>query len=530
MNKKLNLQWISDVIMDDHEKWELGDTVTIDSQTNTGKTTYILNQLNNNLKHNEKMIYICNRKELKRQIKIELLRKFNMDIPETTEELDSIKTIGNITIESYQSIGEKINFLNYNNAEYKIEKFKYIVQDECHFYYADSQFNNKTFIIFNKLIREHYSNSIKILISATMDEMLPVFKRFISGNLHQYSTGRDYSYLNPKYFKEINNIINLIKNDSTKDKWIVFVANKKTGEKIKKELLKYKITCSFITSDSNQKERKNISINNKFNCKVLITTKCLDNGVSIHDAAVKHIVITAYDKLTFLQEIGRIRIDIKNARPINLYIDIITKKNFYSLLNVANVKHEIVKMFSNDYDEFVFKHDHNTNKVPQELFHLSNSKDRKWELNLLAHSRLYSDIRFYEEVIEEYYNYGEFAYCYMQLKWLGLEEQFDESNLIENVTINDEVDSLNQFLKEAFENDIRFDKDEFINSIEEIIKSKLGSSLDDVLTKLDSGNKRDRGMKQYNKLFQLLEFPFMVSSKKFKVNGKIKTKWIVSKM
>lgn len=82
---KLNLKWISDVIGENYKHWKDGDIVKIQAQTGTGKTRFIIGDKNNrglvdNMNCFEKMIYICNRTELKRQVKLDLLRKYNKKI------------------------------------------------------------------------------------------------------------------------------------------------------------------------------------------------------------------------------------------------------------------------------------------------------------------------------------------------------------------------------------------------------------------------------------------------------------------
>lgn len=67
-------------------------------------------------------------------------------------------------------------------------------------------------------------------------------------------------------------------------------------------------------------ELDSIINNSKFNRKVLIATKTLDNGINIKDNKVKNIVIMAWDKITFIQMLGRRRVNIEDADTVNLYI------------------------------------------------------------------------------------------------------------------------------------------------------------------------------------------------------------------
>ena len=340
--KKLNLKWVSDVIGNEYLQWKKGDVVTIQAQTGTGKSYFCKTKLMESLELHQQMLILCNRIYLKRKLKIELLKNIKKPIPSSVEELDKMYKFGNVIIMSYQQI-EAIR--NYNS---KVElDFKYIVCDECHYLYSDAAFNNKTDLSFSELVDKEHENSIKIFISATMEEIKP----FINSNWN-YNTNRDYSYVNPYYFKRIEDIALTIKNDISSDKWLVFVSKKKDAEKIC-DIIEDTKTYSFI--DRNVKDNedlKEIINNSKFNSDVLITTKVLDNGIDIKDAAVKNIVVMALDRVTFLQELGRIRIDINNPRNINLYMQARSKKTFSSLLHDYEKKLKLFKEHNTDYDAF----------------------------------------------------------------------------------------------------------------------------------------------------------------------------------
>ena len=97
--KKLDLKWVTDSIGDDYKTWKQGDIVLINAQTGTGKTWFIKNNLiDNALEDYERLLYVCNRTNLKRQLKKNLLEKYGLEIPKSIEELDKITTIKNITV------------------------------------------------------------------------------------------------------------------------------------------------------------------------------------------------------------------------------------------------------------------------------------------------------------------------------------------------------------------------------------------------------------------------------------------------
>ncbi|MBP1889787.1 superfamily II DNA/RNA helicase [Clostridium moniliforme] len=462
MSKKLNLNWVSDAIGEDYKKWKKGDVVKIQAQTGTGKTYFITGAKNfkgliGMMNRFEKMIYICNRIELKRQIKLELLKKFNKEIiykddkKVDTDWLDKQCVIGNVVITSYHAISEgKLDniYLDKNN---NLEEFDYIICDECHFFLTDSSYNNKTYLAFEELITQVHLNSIKIFISATMDEVNNAInknfnKRILPGKhkIFEYDTNRDYSYLNVKYFKNLeDDIFKLIKNDNSNYKWLIFVTSKKKGENLKNKLNNSNISTEFIYSNKKSKEKENILSTNSFISKVLITTKCLDNGVNIKDKKVKNLVVIAYDKVTFIQEIGRKRLNIEDAEEINLYIPCLDLRVCNTILKKYREKNEQLKLFDENINEFKRKYNHNPS-YSKDLFYLTSNNEYK--VNLSGYARFLTD-NYFIKTLKKDLSEDKFAYIKRQLEWLGLEDTFDERNLIENVVDNKEKNTLDDYLK-----------------------------------------------------------------------------------
>lgn len=462
MGKRLNLKWVTDEIGDSYKEWKKGDIVTIKAQTGTGKTYFIKNVMIRNIEDYEKMLLICNRINLKRQLKKDLFDYYNIPIPKTFKELDEVQTIGNVTIMSYQSIAELKNCEEYGQAELNLNVYDYIICDECHFFLSDSSFNNKCDLAFDELIRCRHRNAIKIFISATIDEVEQTiiksvddikatgFGSYSDCKIHKYDTNIDYSYLDIKYFKDIKDIIQLIKNDKKEDKWLVFVTNKEKGSKMLEEL-KGICNCSFITKDTKIDkcdDLKGIINSSKFNSKVLICTKAMDNGINIKDEQVKNIVIMSYDKTTFIQELGRLRFDIDNAPSINLYIPTYNYSTFNTISEkiIAN-KQKKIDEFNEDRNAFNRNYRRNYKELPHDIFIIS--KDGNFEINLNGFGRFSKDKSFIEDMINRFENF-KLAYINEQLSWLELEETFDQSNLIEDVIEDSSISGMEDRLNELF--------------------------------------------------------------------------------
>lgn len=302
MIEKLNLQWVSDTIGGDYNNWKNGDIIRIEAQTATGKTEFIKTKL---LKHaienNKRILYICNRVNLKRQMKIDAEKQnFSLkNIQDNFELLDKLEIIGNITITSYQKIqhfllNEKYG-LNHNDIYTQYLDFDFIVMDEVHYIVQDSSFANKTVFFYEDYLRQYNKNCITILISATMDyikEPIENIYNYMELNIRDYTTGIDYSYINAFYFKQFKDLIHTINNDDSGNKWLVFINSMEIAKDMLEEIKDSKFICSERSKYANQMDKEeldNIILNSQFNCKCLIATKAIDNGINIRDPLVTNV-------------------------------------------------------------------------------------------------------------------------------------------------------------------------------------------------------------------------------------------------
>lgn len=467
---KLNLKNVTELIGDGRDEWREGDFIIIETQTGTGKTHFVRMELIKSLSF-DRILFLCNRKNLLRQVKCDLLAMRNEAIP-SNEELDKIDTIGNTTIRSYQAVQAKILNDDYYKNPYtkEYEFYDYIIFDECHYILSDSRFNNTTRLIFEEYIQKSDLGTIKIFMTATACEIKkPILNYvesikekvkkipYVSGGYRGefepkvYSSAIDYRYVNAKYFKRIENIITTIKNDTSDNKWIIFVSKIEDGENIMAEL--GKDTAVFIKSGSKHTELDTIIRDGKFERKVLIATKTLDNGISIKDDKVKHIVIMAWDKITFIQMLGRRRVDIENADLVNLYIPLRSGSSFHTRIYGDNgyaEKLENVKLCVENPVGFARKYDNDPNKINQELFY-KHKETGQWSINPIGVWRIQEDKKFAEYMIQKFKDEGRFAFVKEQLSWIGLENTFDESNLIENVVSNAIINERESYLSSIYE-------------------------------------------------------------------------------
>lgn len=539
--KSLNLEWVSDSIKNDYKNWNKGDTVLISAQTGTGKTHFIKNTLLDNLESHERLLFVCNRTNLKRQLKRDLLRKFKEEVPEKLNDLDEVTTIGNqVTITSYHAISRTIldEVYGINNTKSDFSSYDYIVFDECHFIFADGGFNNKTRFVYEKAIQQQYPHIVKIFISATMDEIRDPILRCvdksknegfgINPTIHEYNTGEDYSYIKPNYFNKIDTIVNLIKNDDSKDKWLVFISDiNRDGNKLLEELGEEK--CSIIKSGTISDELNLIINNSQFNKKVLVCTKAMDNGINLNDPKLKNVVIMAWDKITFIQMLGRKRINIDEPEEVNLYIPTRYKNSFRSKLMNFETKKKEIDLHSENYNEFCRKYDNDLQDFNglNDIFY-KDPRSERIKVNSVGYKRLFEDIKFAKAMIEKFDLDKKFAFVKEQLSWLGLDDQNCEENMIDDVLVNDELESLEEYLESLLGKQL-------FNSEQQELKKFITNDFDEMIIKLQGRHKdREPGLKILNKLMVVCDIPYIIKSKKKqkRIDGKVKSLsyWIIEQL
>lgn len=545
MSEKLKLQWVQDVIGEDYKKWHRGDVVLLQAQTGTGKTYFIKNTLIPYLEDYQTLLYVCNRTNLKRQLKIDLLNKYNKSIPMIKEKvkdennkeievdtnkvdfeaLDEMTKFGadNIIITSYHAIQNTIINETYGDKKYTLENYNYVIMDEVHYILTDSSFNNKCRLAYDALIRRQMPQTIKIFMSATMEEIVPPIIININNSnnfgkkptLYKYETGIDYSYINCKYIdNNTDTLINLIKNDKTDEKWMIFVSNKAEGNKIKDKL--GDDICSTIYSQTKSKELECIINNSYFNKKVLVCTKCLDNGINIQDYLLTNVVIMAWDRITFMQMLGRKRIDINNPQPVNLYILKRYKKSFSTKKYTCVKQLNNVQLLYNDKNAFNKKFDNELKKFDNinHLFY-RDMKTGDYKVNVNGQVRTGLDLEFYMNMEKRFDKDGEFAYIKQQLDWLNINETFSPLNEITDVVLDEDIDTLEEYLKSIV-------GEKLFSSEQQKISNLIIKELTTINTGIDYRTKRLKPCTLESIIREQLELPYAVSESKKERSSKSK--------
>ena len=332
-------QTVSDVIGDSYKNWDSNQIVIIGCPTGSGKSYFIFETLLDYAKSNHKRIlYLVNRKVLRAQLDEQYISGSNA--------LDRFhKKYGDIYLDirvyiqiyTYQYIESLLlkNIFPFNGNE-----FDYIVYDECHYFYSDSNFNSNTKVSYNYL-RNIFIDKTHIFMSATIKNMRNFISNFtpdfnyaynacFTYNLpkQEYCIPKNYDYLSVSYFNDISDLICLIgTKESDKQKWLIFTDSKDRGKdiivKIKDDIQTIKdedivfIDTNYKKNEDSSETMDEIVKKNLMNKMIIISTPVMDNGISIKDIGLRNLVLLCDTEEEFIQMIGRKRED---GEKVNLYL------------------------------------------------------------------------------------------------------------------------------------------------------------------------------------------------------------------
>lgn len=254
---------------------------------------------------------------------------------------------------------------------------------------------------------------------------------------HIYFFDNDYTYVKEFYFDDYKNLIDIIAKSN--EKWLLFVDYKIDGETLKTILSYLGCSAVFINSENKNNYKdgckqtfNQIAQNERFDCKVLIATKVLDCGVSLHDPDLRNIVIAQSNQATFVQMLGRKRAE--RHESINLYIKAYSPNDINHLR--SNYEYKLNLMMSyfmvknkKAVDESLYsKIKDATKKEESQLFvEKRHTQDidgyvKNSELSNTAYIQLLYSLKQFVETLREYRISGD-PTCYLQkqLHWIGKE-------------------------------------------------------------------------------------------------------------
>lgn len=361
---KSKYRYVSNVLIKEIWKsWNKGEQVFISAGTGRGKNTFIKKELLTQC-GNQKVVIFENRQSLMQQQIFDIISEIDPEALQCISKENVVKfgAYKNIMIISYQCAALKcmLNDMDFRNF---CLQARYLVFDEAHYILDDSPYNKGISFFAQTFLGNFFPNATKIFMSGTMEEIYDYVqhmnrfpeepldiieekelldkkaKNFFSENLsgiawrHQsfnsvLSLPTDYSYIKPYKYKEMKDICYQVSQTSANEKWLVFVESIRDGEELKARLESICTDSVYFLSADNKNDDENAEIYNKlirecrFDCRVLIATTVIYNGINVKDSAVKHIVVPFSSMSVVKQLIGRKR--IAENEIVNVYFPDVT--------------------------------------------------------------------------------------------------------------------------------------------------------------------------------------------------------------
>lgn len=336
-----------------------------------------------------------------------------------------------ITITTYQSIEQRLKSNEPYNEIRWIEKFDYVVCDECHYFLNDSNFNTYTELSFD-CIRTHFNFKIQIYMSATIDNTVYFIKNRVSSLLcpgvndvlkntyKEYNIPRDYEYVKLKFFNNQEELKQIITNNKDSDKWLIFTDSIASGKELRDYLIEYLknedsfsknidsqigfIDAKFDDDSEGTKIMEQIATEDMTSMRILIATAVIDNGISLKDYDLRNIVIMADTEESFVQMLGRKRPD---GHDVTVYICKRDEGYFKRRLQYIDSILKLYKNIRSDYTQMYGKTESNGHIFPYHACaysvcnpHAERSYQIPLQINLSLQSntleKIFSNARYYE--------------------------------------------------------------------------------------------------------------------------------------
>lgn len=308
------------------ERLEIGRSIIVSAPVGSGKTQALIKA---SIRYSKDVIILTNRSSSCLQIKRDVLKEQGTDVRDWPDTAIDIGKTNHISVMTYQALSQYENYP-------KFRKETLLIMDEVQYLLNDATFSNIPMQIQN-IIRCNLDNTKRIYISATMEEVAPVIyelerlddERLIpscrplllhSRIHHLYLMAGSWNHLSFRFYEyaDLEKLADTLNQSASENiKSAVFLRSKVRGS-----LLKEKLNDSqFVYSSEEEQEELNaIVLNERFDSNCLISTKVMENGVSIHDDNIGIIVIEEIDPVSFVQFLGRVRVKRRNPRHLVVMI------------------------------------------------------------------------------------------------------------------------------------------------------------------------------------------------------------------
>lgn len=399
---KFQHNFVSDILrIEKLRTWQNGGYFIV-SQTGTGKSTLIVNQVAEIARErNKRVLLIVPRVALAMQYKKEFAELYCRNLLEELTDR-GIKKRSHWGPADIYVMQELTNTTLMKELIQTRTEYDFVVIDEVHAFVGDAAFNPYSEEIFRFLIQNIGQEVKRLYLTATPEIVLEEVVNMEKGVknredacvtylglpndeicLTMFRFEFDYQYVQPIFFEKESEPLVQLKKLSEDEKAVIFVHSRAQGMRICEELgrdksvyidAKNKMNDEFDTFSAIVNE-------NKFPQKFLVVTKFLDVGVNLKDLKIKNVVMFTFYKEEVLQMLGRKR--VAQNETLKLYIRVPTDKEIRKELEQIEVEESEMKReegkFSGNYSGYF-------RELPKPLFIVAEGGRMECHCNHFAYA------------------------------------------------------------------------------------------------------------------------------------------------
>ena len=360
---RIDAHHIGETLTDEIGCWGNNTPILIEAQTGAGKSSFVFEKIiprATALKGN--VLLLSNRVGIASQQKHRLLqeREDPLEMELTELGIQKMSRFSNVAIMTYHSLR---GFLTAPQNRDWLQRVKFVVADEAHFFAADALFNAySSYCLY--LITRRFKPAVRIYMTATSWDIAGLITaaekhnypslvdKAINGyvpplNPIRYQYLRDYSCYDLHFFEALDELKPLI-DGKPDEKWLVFCDSKAHGMEFMESLGKGK--AIYLDADSKQgKAWEELIRNEQFPCQTLVSTSVLDCGVSIHDSKLVNIAICADNRSTMMQMVGRKR--LQPGERVCVYVMEPNRKTLTYRRTKLQEKIDVLNEYANSNEE-----------------------------------------------------------------------------------------------------------------------------------------------------------------------------------
>lgn len=199
-----------------------------------------------------------------------------------------------------------------------LKKFDILVFDEIHALLMDSSFVPYSGYVLNHL-RDFWGTKIRLYLTATPEDILPCLTRAEAPyTLRVIRFRQSYDYVQPYFFHDEMELIRLINEDKSEQKWLVHSPSIQHAKDLRKLIHHPCCLLNSVSREQNPAEWNKMLLDKTFDEKVALASAAIDAGVSFVDKSLTNVVVFSYSLTTIVQVLGRKR--KKGSETVRLFI------------------------------------------------------------------------------------------------------------------------------------------------------------------------------------------------------------------